>query len=109
MSDRLLELRKEKVSLLERIHEIDKEIYDIGDASLKELEMQYGISRDDRDKKCKGCKEKCILPCDACYSGICEQCGYGYKNIVSILKVRYRTNELEELSKRCPYALLATK
>lgn len=108
MGDRVYELRMKKVSLLNQISEIDKEIFNIQDADKKKIEEQYGISRLDKDKKCKGCFNECIIPCAQCSFGICEQCKYGYKNIVERLRVKYSVDELENLSRRCPYAVLAS-
>lgn len=67
-------------------------------------------SRDDRDRHCDtwGCS-KCIIPCKIeCHGrAYCEQCKYGYMNIVSKLKLRYTREELELLNDKCVYVKFA--
>lgn len=68
-------------------------------------------SRDDRDRNCDQswkCK-KCIIPCKSeCHGrAYCEQCRYGYKNIVERLKERYTKEELEILNDMCVYVEFA--
>lgn len=64
----------------------------------------------DVDRKCKYylCN-KCIIPCSSCYDRYCEQCIYGYKNIVNKLLTKYSKEELESLKDSCIYADLAIK
>lgn len=65
------------------------------------------MKRNDVDKKCKYylC-DKCYHPCEKCYIGNrnCEQCRYGYMNIVSKYKVKYSREELEKIKEQCKYA-----
>lgn len=68
-------------------------------------------SRDDRDRNCGkswSC-HNCIIPCRSECSGraYCEQCKYGYMNIVSKLKLRYTKEELELLNDKCVYVEFA--
>lgn len=63
------------------------------------------MNRNDVDKKCEYylC-DRCYHPCEKCYTKHCEQCEFGYKNIVSRFKRKYSKEQLEEISKTCQYA-----
>lgn len=69
-------------------------------------------SKDDWDRHCDTwgcCSKKCIIPCKfECHGkAYCEQCRYGYMNIVSKLKLRYTKEELELLNDNCVYVKFA--
>lgn len=63
------------------------------------------MDKNDYDKNCKYylCK-KCYHPCYPCGGGMCEQCRYGYMNIVSKFKVKYSKEELDIIKEQCQYA-----
>lgn len=65
------------------------------------------MDRNDYDRSCKYylCK-KCYHPCHvSCTSrSYCEQCSFGYKNIVDKFKTKYSKEELEIIKETCKYA-----
>lgn len=103
LQNRLTQLTKEKNDINIKIAEIDVKL---GENNIREI---YGVSSNDRDKRCNRSCSDCILPCRSCSNGKCEQCAYGYKTVVERLRTKYTNDELHSLQLRCPYALLAYK
>lgn len=66
------------------------------------------VSSNDRDKRCNYylC-DVCIIPCAKCYNSHCEQCRFGYKNIVEKLIEKYSEEELAIHKNTCIYADMA--